>query len=132
MKRTLWFTIAGLAITLMAGTAPARAQGLGAKATIAFPFEVNGKVLPAGTYSFETQSPELLLVRSTTDVRVEVPAMIITRLAARGTVTEPDLVFDKVGTRYYLSEVWLQGEDGYLVFAAKGGHSHSSVKAAKK
>ena len=57
---------------------------------------------------------------------------------------EPRLVFDEVGnfepsyteyfTVYVLAEVWLSGQDGYLIHTTKGAHKTQVVKgeAAKK
>jgi hypothetical protein len=57
---------------------------------------------------------------------------VITRLGAtEPPAAEARLVFDKVGAVSYLSELWMPGSDGYLVHAAKGKHTHVSVKATK-
>ncbi|HEX7485084.1 MAG TPA: hypothetical protein VF332_02955 [Vicinamibacterales bacterium] len=59
--------------------------------------------------------------------------MAITRLAAADPpASDTHVTFDKVGSTYYLSEVWLPGEDGYLVYAAKVKHTHQTVKGTKK
>lgn len=42
---------------------------------------------------------------------------------------EPHIVFDKIGERYFLSEVWLPGADGYLLHATNEKHTHQHVKA---
>ena len=51
---------------------------------------------------------------------------------------EPQLVFDRVGnfepsyteyfTGYVLAEVWLPGEDGFLMHTTKGTHQTQIVK----
>ncbi len=57
----------------------------------------------------------------------------ITRLAApEVSLVDAHLVFDKVGDTYYLSEVWMPGEDGFLLYAAKGKHTHTLIKFHKK
>jgi hypothetical protein len=45
--------------------------------------------------------------------------------------TAPMLVFDKVGDRHYLSEVWMPGLDGFLLQARAEQHSHRLVKGKK-
>jgi hypothetical protein len=96
-----------------------------------FPFEVGGKVLPAGKYEIDQPTRELLIFRPEKGPSVE--AKIITRLARPSTpLVEPKIVFDKVGDRYYASEVWFPRQDGFLLFGAQQPHTHHSVKAVKK
>jgi hypothetical protein len=98
------------------------------KANIDFPFTVGSKVLPAGEYQF-------LGVESGSTIRVQgegktgALAVIQTRLsgATHQTPQDSHLVFDKVGDKYTLSEVWIPGEDGYLVWATKGKHEHKTL-----
>ncbi len=40
---------------------------------------------------------------------------------------DPELVFDKIGTKLELSEVWLPNQDGFLLLATKGRHEHAVV-----
>jgi hypothetical protein len=56
---------------------------------------------------------------------------VITRLAALS-VDEAKLVFDKVGNSNVLSEIWVAGEDGYLVHITKGAHTHQVTKSEKQ
>ncbi len=50
----------------------------------------------------------------------------MTRLSGEIHTTPQDahLVFDKVGDTYLLSELWIPGEDGYLLQITKGAHEH--------
>jgi hypothetical protein len=132
MRPAKWFGIAALAVMLAAGTAPAYAQ-TGVKVDIQFPFIVAGRTLPAGTYVIEESSPEMLVVRSTTDVKAVASVVPITRIAQPALpFDQAEVVFDKGGDSSYLSEVWPTGADGFLVYAAKGAHTHARVKGAKK
>ena len=53
---------------------------------------------------------------------------VITRLTQRvgsAQATATSLVFDTVGDRSYLSEVWIPGREGYLVRATTEAHEHA-------
>ena len=124
--KTKLVLVVGLVALLTAVSGYARqTQPSVIKAQVDFPFIVEGKTLPAGTYEFSR--PDL-----SSDFRVTGPdhkgvlAPIMTRLSGEMHTTPQDshLVFDKVGEICYLSEIWIPGEDGYLLFAAKGIHTH--------
>ena len=95
------------------------------KASIDFPFTVEGKVLPAGQYEFVRDSlAEVFRIKG--ENKNAAVAEIITRLYA-GTHRTPEdahLVFDVVGDAYALSEIWIPGEDGYVMLITKGMHKH--------
>lgn len=96
-----------------------------------FAFEVGGKVVPAGKYDIEQITQELLVFRPAKGPAVE--AKVITRLAQPATpLVEPKVVFDKVGDKYLVSEVWLPGRDGFLLAGTKEKHTHHAVKASPK
>ena len=54
---------------------------------------------------------------------------ILTQLAGAMHTTPQDahVVFDVVDGTHYLSEIWMPGEDGYLVLATKGKHEHRLI-----
>ncbi len=95
------------------------------KGNIPFQFTAAGKVLPAGDY---TLVPDLdnQLVRVEPSKGTGVALPVITRIAAgvHSTATDAHAVFDKVGNTYFLSEIWLPNEDGFLVHVTKGPHQH--------
>ena len=55
--------------------------------------------------------------------------LIVTTLAAQphSTATDAHIIFDKVGDTNTLSEIWVPGADGVLVYATKGKHEHNIV-----
>ena len=110
------------------GVVSGYAQPAKLKAMIDFPFTAAGKVLPAGQYEFsrDTMAP---VFRVQGEDKSFVMAPVLTRLSAAIHTTPGDahLVFDKVGETYFLSEVWIPGEDGYLLHAEKGKHEHKVV-----
>jgi hypothetical protein len=102
------------------------------KAKIDFAFTAGGKVLPAGEYEFRAdESAPVFRIQGagkTGDV-----VSIITRLT-RELRQEPQtasLVFDVVGGKDILSEIWIPGVDGFLVQMTKGAHTHKVVKIEK-
>jgi len=141
MKRLIALAVGILVFAFIAGGTVAYAQGT---FKIPFKFEAGGKKLPPGEY-WVAQSGEgqLTLRQESTGKEFQIP--FVNRLA-RPTplVEEPQLVFDMVGnfepsyteymTDYVLAEVWLVGEEGFLVHTTKGAHQHQTVKGqiAKK
>jgi hypothetical protein len=98
------------------------------KAKIGFEFTVGGKVLPMGDYEFVVTGDGQVVRVQGQGKAVEM-ANVITRLAGEMHTTPQDahLVFDVVGTNHMLSEIWIPGEDGYLVHSTKGVHTHKVV-----
>jgi hypothetical protein len=122
-KLLLTFSLfAVLAVTLV------YAQGLRVNAKIPFAFVTSGKTLPAGQYEFLPNSDDPMKVTGAgKNAGVLVP--VLTRLGAAIHTTKQDshIVFDKVGEVYTLSEVWIPGSDGWLLFSTKGKHEHRTV-----
>lgn len=117
---------------------PASAQGMDSKeilATVAFEFYVGDTPFPSGSYSFSARNigADGVMMRRSDD-QSTTTVSIVTRLARReGPAQAPksNLVFDKVGERRFLSEVWMPGRDGYLVRAKADNHEHVLVDAVK-
>jgi hypothetical protein len=99
------------------------------KAKIDFAFTAGGKMLPAGEYEFraDEEAPVFRIQGAGKEGDV---VNIITRLTTdlRQEPQVASLVFDVVGTKYVLSEIWIPGLDGYLVQTTKGEHKHKVVK----
>ena len=103
------------------------------RAKIPFAFTVSGKVLPAGQYDFiPTANFEAIEVRGS-GASTSVFLGVVTRLAGALHTTPEDahVVFDKVGDKYTLSEIWPLDGDGYLVYSTKGKHEHAVVNVRK-
>ena len=138
MKRLTVWAVAAAALALVAGATEAFAQGT---FKIPFPFEAGGKKLPAGEYWIAQKGDgQITLRQDSTGKEFQVP--FTKRLAQPNPpVAEPQLVFDMVGnfapsyteyvTDYVLAEVWLQGEDGFLVHTTKGAHKTQTIKGQK-
>jgi hypothetical protein len=82
------------------------------KANIPFDFIAGRKMLPAGEYTIErgmSNQRDLLLIRSADNHHVLFLWAVDT--IARETPRETDLVFNKVEDKYFLSRIWIAGED---------------------
>jgi len=137
-KRLAVWAVAATALVLAAGATQAFAQGA---FKIPFKFEAGGTKLPTGEYRVaQKDDGHMTLRQETTGKEFQVPFM--KRLAQPSPpLAEPQLVFDVVGnfapsyteyvTDYVLAEVWLQGEDGFLVHTMKGAHNTQTIKGQK-
>jgi hypothetical protein len=85
------------------------------RATIDFPFKVEGRMLPAGAYDFIRDEPASSF-RVSDGGKNSAIALIQTQLAAEIHTSPGDahIVFDKIGADYVLSEIWIPGTDGYF------------------
>jgi len=138
MKRIAVWAAAATALALVLGAANAFAQGT---FKIPFTFQAGGKSLPAGVYLVGPKDDNQLTLRQeTTGKEFQVP--FTKRLAQPSPpLGEPQLVFDVVGnfapsyteyvTDHVLSEVWLEGADGFLVHTLKGAHKSQIIKGQK-
>ena len=79
------------------------------RSNIPFDFTVEGKTVPAGTYTIghEGYSPELLLLQSN-DSKLQ---MIVGSNAAENHqgANKTNLVFNRYKDQYFLSEIWVEG-----------------------
>ncbi len=98
------------------------------KAKIDFSFKVEGKVLPPGQYEF-ARDPKAMEFRVQGEGKIAALVPILTRMAAEIHSTHQDahLVFDVVGDTHLLSEIWIPGEDGYVLLVTKGPHTHKVI-----
>jgi hypothetical protein len=110
---------------------PAHAEtGRQIKVNIPFEFNVGKKLLPAGTYQCSVtirMDKPVLSLKSDKDVQTSIP--IITRLD-RSAFRDASLIFDSADKHRTLSEVWITGEPGILVYAGPKEHTHEIVIAS--
>jgi hypothetical protein len=125
-----------MALSIVATQAAAFAQG-----TFKIPhkFDAGGKKLPAGTYWIGTRDDGRLALRQD-EKGLEIILPVLRRMPQPAPpVAEPQVVLDAVGnfepsyteyvTDYILSEVWLPGQDGFIIRALKGAHKHETIPA---
>ena len=112
--------VAGLAATLTAN-AQIRSDAT-IRANIPYAFVVNNTTLPAGTYVITVSDPygsdtsvlEIRSANSKTAVLFDTDPITGPRLAP-----QTELVFEKIGDTYFLSQVFLQGDEGSQVRKSK-------------
>jgi hypothetical protein len=123
------------AFAIAAGSTAAYAQTI---ITVPFKFEAGGKSFAPGDYSIELKEGGAVSVKPAhggTEVVMRAIKSLQKPTAAK---EDAELVFDMVGnfepsyseyvTDYVLSEIWLPGVEGVLVFETTGAHQHRSVK----
>jgi hypothetical protein len=138
MKRLAILAIGVFAFVLIAGSTVSYAQGI---FKIPFKFKAAGQQFPAGDYWVAPKGEgQVALRKEPGGEEVLIPCS--ERLAQPGTpVEEPQLIFDMVGnfepsyteyiTEYLLAELWLPGEEGYLIHLTKGAHKGKVIKGEK-
>ena len=99
---------------------------------VSFPFTVEGRALPAGTYDI-VKDEVAGVFKVSNEAKNEAAASILTRLSAGAHMapSEAQVVFDKLGETYLLSEIWIPGQDGYALAITKAKHEHVVVKGKK-
>jgi hypothetical protein len=130
MRKRLFAVTSLLVFTL--GVVAGFAQRPSAKVQIPFSFVAAGSELPAGTYliTTDTANPGLLLVRSEKGGQ-SAQCPVITRLSPSES-SKPQVVFDKMGEKRILSEVYLPGIDGFQLAGTTSEHSHQKVSGDPK
>ena len=117
MKRNLITILSLVVMSLLLNATAVYAQSY-AKAEVPFAFNVGAKQLPAGTYEIRvlSQSPNLIMIRNP-----ETTAAALSIARSEGPRdTESKLVFDRIGTQYFLTEVWKgSGTAGMIVPTSK-------------
>jgi hypothetical protein len=138
MKRLAILAIGVFTIGLVAGSTAVYAQGV---FKIPFKFKAAGQQFPAGDYwAAQKGEGQVALRKEPGGEEVLIP--FTERLAQPETpAEEPQLVFNMVGnfepsyteyiTEYVLAELWLPGENGYLIHATKGAHKDKVIKGQK-
>jgi hypothetical protein len=98
---------------------------------VPFKFEAGDAAHPSGEYTIIQNNNG---ADTTIELRgggAQFELQVVTRLAPEGKIDVAKLVFDRTGDRHVLSEVWLPGQDGFLVTATKGEHTHDVVRTEK-
>ena len=106
--RTRFVGMTSAVVSLVALTALAFGQiSLPVIASIPFAFTVQGKQLPAGKYSLQSDSgnPSIVVIRS--ESQRGTPLVVQTTMAqTEHPSDQAKLVFDKIGGKYFLSQIW--------------------------
>jgi hypothetical protein len=99
---------------------------------VSFPFTVGNKELPAGRYDFSKEALNNAIRVTSVTGGESGDAVIVARIWAGIHTTPKDthLVFDQVGDKYYFSELWIPGEDGYLLKVTQGKHAYKIINVS--
>jgi hypothetical protein len=119
--------VVGLTILLAATFGLAQSHVV--KAQIPFEFTAAGKVFPAGQYDFTYNVLQKFVIVRGIEKGSESNARLVTLLAEQMHTTPNDahVVFDKIGDKRYLSEVWIPGMQGLSLLSTKEKHEHEIV-----
>lgn len=97
---------------------------------IDFAFVAAGKEMPAGAYEFEVEKMTVVM-RSVKGSALAVVMPAFTRLGRHDADRDPELVFDKVGGKLLLSELWIPDKDGYLLLDTPVNHDHRVIGGSR-
>jgi len=97
---------------------------------IPFQFYAGEKVMPAGKYEIVKNAAGPIMLIGPSNARVMMS--VLTYLGRHDFDAEPELIFDKLNGQMHLSEVWLPGQDGYLLLGTKEQHDHEVLGPGKK
>ncbi len=116
--------VAGVLMFFVTGFLGTLAFGQDLVTDIKFPFRAGSDSLPAGKYKIQAGDVNLTIRNMDTGATIKVP--FLTRLSSRE--GKPELVFDKEGETFFLSEIYMAATDGYHLQGAPGKHTHVKVE----
>jgi len=90
-------------------TIAASAQTVNVKATVPFSFIVGRSRLSAGEYSLKTMSNGQVLALSNLDAKIT--ELVLSNSCESLTTSKTKLVFHRYGDRYFLSQIWTEGNN---------------------
>jgi hypothetical protein len=115
MKRYFGRTLLILCLLAGVGGMTAKAQiggGVTVEADIPYSFVVRDTTLPAGKYTIKVLDDTDLHVLEIRTASGHTPVLFETESAqADRTPRQTELVFDKLGDQYFLSQIWLSGSN---------------------
>ncbi len=132
MKRHLLGALTIFAFLFVMGALTVYAQDM-IKVEVPFAFTAGTATFPAGSYEIKPEhfktGPDRLLFKRLPNGETKV-VQSGTRLSQKDS-KEPLLIFDKVGDKDSLSEVYIPGEDGFFLTGVPGKHTHVTVKGMR-
>jgi hypothetical protein len=134
--------VISIVIVVFALAAVARPVQAQAAFKIPFKFESGAKKFPAGDYVVTRTGNGQITVQHVSTGKESIVPFSETLTPTQPPAADERLVFDEVGnfepsyteyfTIYVLAEVWLSGQDGYLIHTTKGAHKTQEVKGEAK
>jgi hypothetical protein len=136
--KTGWRTLLPLLLTLIFAMSfwPTRAQAQitgNMEAEVPFQFHVGSKTLPAGSYMIHQLEDSDLTVMQISSADGKMSALFNVQAAQAKTVPEKtELIFNKYGDRYFLSELFEDGNvDGSKVVTSRDEKTASKESSAE-
>ena len=123
--------VVGLVVLVASASAFAMGPAKAVVAKVSFPFVVGDRTMQAGTYRVSQPAGLGMLKIEAVGGKENVPVQVITRISQVGNSAQGGrtaLVFDVVGDQHYLSEVWIPGQDGFLVRGTTEEHKHAAAE----
>jgi hypothetical protein len=130
MKNKIYRVIAilgmflGLALVNVHGQAPSKVN-----VDIPFGFSAGKSALPAGVYSINRMSADVLSLRSE-----DGKSTVILNAPVTNTSSDPNaverLVFSKRGEQYFLSQIWLTADSGRRVWVGREAEKGQRIEIA--
>jgi hypothetical protein len=116
MKTKLFAVVAALLLFVVAASV-CYAQQTALAVTIPFAFQAGNQTMPPGEYRVEsvlTGTTQLQRLRQVNGAAV----MIVSTMSveARNGNSNPELVFNRCGQTYFLSQIWTGGSQGHQLF----------------
>jgi hypothetical protein len=131
MKRLSIRLALAAAVAVIATIPLVHGQGANAlRVNVPFDFLVDSRPCPAGVYNFTQSQGKVFMTNA--DGKLSLWLKVITELARSSDLDDHLLAFDKANDKRVLSEVWLPGRDGALVYIMPGEHTHEIVRLTSK
>ena len=128
MRINIPAVLAAVVLGLALGSSPVFAQET--RVSVPFAFSVRGETVPAGAYTFEVRSPDVVRMRSVTSPAIEFDLPVLSRLDDNAGA-DSKLVFEKDGDTQVLSEIWISDQDGYVIDSARSDEGRRNTKAPR-
>jgi hypothetical protein len=127
LQRTFWICLCLAAVSLASAASPDAFKQL--LVLVPHDFHAGSQVLPAGHYRVTVLEgdPQQVQIRNVT-LGSTATLGVVSRLAV-GYPTDRGvrLVFDQVTGQYFLSEIWIAGQDGYMFHSTAEEHTRKVI-----
>jgi hypothetical protein len=108
MRKQSMFPLLATVVLLAAGFAHTQIGPTGVKANIPFDFSVGNTALPAGEYTVRATGMEGVVAVIGSDSQLK---LVATHSVLSGRApNQTKLVFHQYGDRYFLAQIWVEGE----------------------
>lgn len=128
LQKITWYLTTLSLLTLLVALSAHGQASTALNANVPFAFDAGGTTLPPGTYQFRV-SPGIRKVEVSRADGGGAIMRIITPLSGFSVFRDAGLVFNDIGNKHVLAEIWIPGQDGVLVSTTSKKHGHQMVIA---